>query len=143
MPLPILKPFEESMPEERASDRLLSLSPLQGNYLKRYTIAFLAMACALALRAVFQPDPGRLDALREHFGCDGVRGVVLRALAGDCSDCGGDSGGERIIRSSVPPAGADHAKSDHWRDPVPGFLRSNHRAGGERPKGRLAAGTRA
>jgi len=58
MPLPILKPLEESMPEEYASDRLLSLSPLQGNYLKRYTIALLAMACALALRAVFQPILG-------------------------------------------------------------------------------------
>ncbi len=44
--------------------------------------------------------PGRVDALREHFGGDGLRGMVLRALAGDASNCGGDSGGERIF---VPP----------------------------------------
>lgn len=46
------------MPDERASDRLLSLPPLQGNYLQRYGIALLAMACALGLRAVFQPVLG-------------------------------------------------------------------------------------
>ena len=46
------------MPDERASDRLLSLLPIQGSYLKRYGIALMAMACALALRAVFQPILG-------------------------------------------------------------------------------------
>lgn len=57
MPLPILRPLKESMPHDRTADRLLSL-PIQGSYLKRFGMAFLAMACALALRAVFQPILG-------------------------------------------------------------------------------------
>lgn len=46
------------MPDEHAADRLQSLPPIQGSYLKRYGIALLAMTCALALRAMFQPILG-------------------------------------------------------------------------------------
>jgi signal transduction histidine kinase len=47
------------MPDKRAAaDRLLTLPPIQGSYLKRYGIALLAMTCALALRAMFQPILG-------------------------------------------------------------------------------------
>lgn len=46
------------MPDKRAAERLLKLPPIQGSHLKRYGIALLAMTCALALRAMFQPVLG-------------------------------------------------------------------------------------
>lgn len=46
------------MPDRLAATRKFALHPLQGSGLKRYTVALLAMAAALALRSVFQPILG-------------------------------------------------------------------------------------
>src|SRR5438309_244665 len=46
------------MPERPASTSTLALLPLEGGKLKRYGLALLGMAVALALRSVFQPVLG-------------------------------------------------------------------------------------
>lgn len=46
------------MSDRLAATRRFALHPLQGSDLKRYTVALLAMAAALAMRSVFQPILG-------------------------------------------------------------------------------------
>src|SRR5690348_11697713 len=46
------------MPDRLAATRRFPLHPLQGSDLKRYAVALLAMAAALAMRSVFQPILG-------------------------------------------------------------------------------------
>src|SRR5437879_3601011 len=48
----------ESMPDRQPATRPFALQPLQGSKLKRYAIALLGMAAALALRSLFQPILG-------------------------------------------------------------------------------------
>jgi signal transduction histidine kinase len=46
------------MPSRLSTARSFALQPLQGSQLKRYAVALLGMAAALALRAMFQPILG-------------------------------------------------------------------------------------
>jgi len=46
------------MPDRQPATRPFALQPLQGSKLKRYAIALLGMAAALALRSLFQPILG-------------------------------------------------------------------------------------
>ena len=48
----------ESMPDRQPATRPFASQPLQGSKLKRYAIALLGMAAALALRSLFQPILG-------------------------------------------------------------------------------------
>ena len=44
--------------DRQAATRAFTLDPLEGSKIKRYAVALLAMAAALALRSLFQPILG-------------------------------------------------------------------------------------
>jgi signal transduction histidine kinase len=54
----LIPSFLKPMFERRAAARSVSLRPVQGSKAKRFTLALMAMAVALALRSLFQPILG-------------------------------------------------------------------------------------